>query len=123
MTSQRDLTDFLRDIVDAMSKIEGFVAGLDFGQFKRDARTHFAVVRAMEIIGEATKNISSAVRRRYPDVPWTKMAGMRNRLIHHYFGVDMAIVWETATRLIPKLKDALARVLEEEMRRTGPGAD
>ena len=114
MKPKREFRDDLQDIFETMDKVRRFVAGMSFEQFVEDDKTSFAVVRALEIIGEATKHIPSSVRRKYPKVPWTRMAGMRDRLIHGYFGIDLEIVWETATRFIPELKPHIAHVLEGE---------
>ncbi|MBI2872529.1 MAG: DUF86 domain-containing protein [Chloroflexi bacterium] len=100
-----------------MDKVKEFIADMPFDEFARDEKTNFAVFRALEVIGEAAKQVPAAVRRRHPDVPWRRMAGMRDRLIHGYFGVDLEIVWETATRLVPELRPRLAEVLGEESER------
>ena len=104
-------------IVPMMDKIQAFTADLDFDQFVQDDKTHMAVVRAIEVIGEAAKNVPATVRKQYPEVPWKKMAGMRDKLIHAYFGTDATIVWETATALIPALRPVVTQALETESRR------
>lgn len=114
MKPKREFGDDLQDIFETMAKMRRFVEDMSFEQVVEDDKTSFAVVRALEIIGEATKHIPSSVRRKYPKVPWTRMAGMRDRLIHGYLGSDLEIVWETATRLIPELKPQIAHVLEVE---------
>jgi uncharacterized protein with HEPN domain len=119
MNARRDVTDYLRDIVNAMERVHEFISGMDLEAFSRDVRTHFAVLHALEIVGEATKHVPPAVRRRYPAIPWRRMAGMRDRLIHGYFGVDIDIVWETATRLVPELKPQIIAALEAGQRRKG----
>src|SRR5438105_494606 len=110
---------YLRDIVDAMSAAEEFSADMTFEQFVQDRRTTFAVIQALAIIGEAAKQIPTAVRHRYPSLPWVRMAGMSDRLIHGYFGVDLRIVWETTTQLIPRLKPQVEETLRTEIRRVG----
>ncbi len=90
MKAGRELTDYLHDIMDAIQKIERFIEGLDFAQFAGDDKTNFAVVRALEIIGEATRKIPNSVRARYPSVPWREMAGLRDKLIHDYFLVSLS---------------------------------
>jgi uncharacterized protein with HEPN domain len=114
MTPERDYLDFLSDIIEAMNKVEEFVAGMDWKDFRLDGKTQYAVIHAIEVIGEATKNIPVAVKHRNPEVPWKKMAGMRDKMIHHYFGVDLSILWETANDLIPELKRAIANILRDE---------
>ena len=89
-----------------------FVAGMEYSVFVRDNRTSFAVVRALEIVGEATKNIPDRIQSRFPDVPWRQMAGMRDVLIHAYFGVDLEVVWKTATEPAPETLVPISRAIE-----------
>ena len=97
MKSERVYSDYLNDILDAIRKTAKFIDGLDFDQFVADEKTTFAVIRALEIIGEVTKHIPENIRNGYPKVPWKEMAGIRDKLIHGYFGVDTRVVWKTAT--------------------------
>lgn len=113
MTPQRTYTDYLRDILDAVEKVDKFMEGISFEQFANDDRTNFAVVRALEVIGEATKRIPPVIQEQYPHVPWSEMAGMRDKLIHDYFGVDLQVVWRTVQEDLPPLKVQIARVIND----------
>ena len=113
MNRERDYTDFLRDIVDAAEKAARFVEGMDFAAFEADDKTIFAVIRALEIIGEATKHIPATVREKYSDIPWRDMAGMRDKVIHAYFGVNRRRVWDTVHLDLPTLREAVARILSD----------
>jgi uncharacterized protein with HEPN domain len=84
--------DYIEDILDAMEKAEILVEEVNYKSFEEDFRINFAVVRALEIIGEATKRLPIDVRARYPDIPWRGMAGMRDRIAHGYDRVDLQIV-------------------------------
>jgi uncharacterized protein with HEPN domain len=87
-----EFLDFVEDILDAMDKAEILVEGFAYSQFETDFRTNFAVVRALEIIGEAAKRLPVSLREEYPEIPWRGMAGMRDRIIHGYDTVDLQIV-------------------------------
>lgn len=88
----RDYSLCLRDILDAFSSIERFVEGMNYDDFIKDDKTSSAVIRKFEVIGEATKNIPDSIRTQYPAVPWQEMAGMRDRLIPFYFGVEYRLI-------------------------------
>lgn len=109
----RDYRLYLQDIVHAMNAIESFVKDMDFAAFREDDRTSSAVIRKFEIIGEATKNIPEDIKRNYPKVPWKEMAGMRDKLIHFYFGVNYKLVWQTIRKRLPKVKSLVERILKE----------
>jgi len=110
---KRDQKLFLNDIVSAMESIESFVEGMTLEEVEKDDKTSRAVVRKFEIIGEATKHLSEKIKEENPEIPWKNMAGMRNRLIHAYFGVDYKLVWEAIKIEIPRLKPKLEEILEK----------
>lgn len=113
MTPKREYIDYLRDILDSINKVEQFTEGMDFEQFSSDTKTVYAVIRALEIMGEATRNIPNPVRQRHTTVPWREMVGIRNKLIHEYFGVNLEVVWETVEQDIPRLKPMVVLMIEE----------
>jgi len=110
----RSSTLYLRDIADAMERIEEFTAGMTYEQFLHDDRTLSAVIRKFEIIGEAAKGVPVSVQQNYPAVPWKEMAGMRDKLIHAYFGVDTMLVWRTVTNRVHELRREICRIIENE---------
>lgn len=112
MTAERDVADFLEDILDAISKVEDFVTGMTFEEFVDDDKTAFAVVRALEIIGEASARIPREIRDVHSGVPWREMIGIRNKLAHGYFGVDLRIVWNTVMDDLPNLAPVITVILE-----------
>jgi len=106
----REIRDYLNDLVEAAERAIEFTEAMTYKGFSKDEKTVYAVVRAIEVMGEAVKNIPGEVRDAYPAIPWREMAGMRDKLIHEYFGVDRSIVWQTVREDIPQLLPLL-RVL------------
>ncbi len=109
----RTYTDYLKDIVENAERALRFAKGVSKRELRANEEKLFAVIRALEIIGEATKQVPPWVRRRYPQIPWRQMAGMRDVLIHGYFGVDFEVVWKTLRQDVPRVREAVAKILGE----------
>jgi len=107
MSINRDITDFMLDIRDSIHDVRDFVKDITYEEFIEDRKTVNAVIRSLEIIGEATKKIPPTVRLNYPLVPWREVAGMRDKLIHEYFGVDLSMIWETIQHDFTDLENAV----------------
>ncbi|MBM4273813.1 MAG: DUF86 domain-containing protein [Deltaproteobacteria bacterium] len=118
MKAKRVYLDCFKDIQEAVEKINNFTAGLDFEKFSKDDKTVFAVIRALEIIGEAARKIPKSIRARYPDAPWQDMTGMRDKLIHDYFGVDLRVIWKTLQIDLPPLKSVFDGIIREESKKS-----
>lgn len=109
--------EYIRHILDEIDYILTQILDTDFDSFLKDATLKRAFVRSLEIIGEASKKIPEDVKARQPDIEWRKVTGMRDRLIHDYFGVDYTIVWDVATTKLPNLREKLQELLEATERR------
>ena len=113
---KKDPRVYLAHIVECVDAVEGYVAGMDQAAFALDVKTQDAVQRRLAVIGEAVKNLPERLREAHPEIPWRRMAGMRDKLIHDYFGIDVGLVWEVARSLLPPLKapiEAIIRSLPE----------
>ncbi|MEM3061811.1 MAG: DUF86 domain-containing protein [Candidatus Bathyarchaeia archaeon] len=102
----------LKHILDAISKVEKFTEGVTKEGFFENVEKQYAVLRALEIIGEATKNLSRELKAKHRQVPWKDIAGMRDKLIHEYFGVNLELVWGTLKDKLPELKKQIYMILE-----------
>ncbi|MCF6360136.1 MAG: DUF86 domain-containing protein [Cyclobacteriaceae bacterium] len=112
---QRDELVFLEDILDCIDKIAEYVKGISENDFEKNIEKQDAIIRRIEIIGEATKRISTETRSQYSSIPWREMAGMRDIVIHEYFGITTPLVWRVATADIPNLKAKIKMILEEKL--------
>jgi len=110
---KRHYSLFIKDILDCIEKIEKFVGDMDYEQFKEDDLVNSAVIRKLEIIGEATKNLPDFIKEKYPEIPWKDMARMRDKIIHFYFGVDYEIVWKVVKERLPELQPKIEFILKE----------
>ena len=109
----RTYIDYIADINDAIEKIELFIAGMNYDEFVRDGKTSYAVIRALEIIGEATKKLPNDFKTKHNQLPWAEMTGMRNKLIHEYFGVDVRVLWKTITEDIPSIAPTIKEIVKQ----------
>jgi uncharacterized protein with HEPN domain len=111
--AERNPADYLSDILDVSGKISKFIGGLDSTRFAADEKTFFAVIRGLEMIGEAARKIPPSVRQKYPQIPWREITGMRDKLIHDYMGVNVTVVWKTVTEDLPALEPRIREMLNE----------
>lgn len=112
MSEKRLFIDFLIDISNEIEKIDEFVGAMTYDEFLQDEKTIYAVVRSFEIMGEATKNIPDEIKDRNNQIPWSKISGMRNKLIHEYFGVDYETLWNTIKDRLPEIKPPITKMIK-----------
>jgi len=110
---EKDSRIYLEHILESIEQIEDYTHDLLEVEFMDSKETQDAVFRRLEVIGEAVKNIPDDFRKNHPEIPWRKIAGMRDNLIHEYFDVDLPLVWDTVKNSVPKLKEQIVSLLEE----------
>lgn len=111
--SSRTQKEFLEDILEASNRAMSYIEGMSYKEFLFDRKTQDAVIRTLEISGEATKHLSSELREQYTLIPWKNMAGVRDKLIHHYFGVNFDIIWQIVTEELPRISTHIKQILED----------
>lgn len=111
---KREYRDYLIDIMTSINDIESFLAGMTYEDFMSNKMASNAVIRSLEVIGEATKNLPKSIQDKDPSIQWKKMAGMRDKIIHEYFGVNYETVWKTAKKILPGLKDKISHLIEQK---------
>jgi len=109
--SKRKQDLYITDIVESAKKIFKYVNGLTFEEFKKDSRTFDAVIRNLEVMGEAAYNMPDVLKNQYPGIPWADISDMRNKLIHEYFGVDPSIIWKTIQEDLPVLVKRIEEIV------------
>lgn len=110
--SKRTIELYIEDILNSIEKIEKYTKHTTFEKFSTDEKTIDAVIRNLEVIGEAAKNIPNKNLAKYKDIPWKKIISMRNKIIHEYFGVDTEILWKTIKEDLPKLKNIIKNIIK-----------
>jgi uncharacterized protein with HEPN domain len=110
----KDILFFIDHIIDSIQLIKKSTENMNQSKFRKDKDMQDATIRRIEVIGEAAKNIPASFRKKYPDIPWTQIAGMRDKLIHHYFGVDIDNVWNVVRDDLPKLEAQLNSIISVE---------
>ena len=108
----KDYTVFLKHILESIESIEEYVKDISEEDFLKSQEKQDAVVRRLEIIGEAVRNLPDDFKEQYPDIAWNKAMGTRNILIHNYFGIDLRIVWDTVTKSLSEFKEQIKEVLK-----------
>jgi len=114
--TERSLAEFLQDILDTIADLETFTANVEFEAFRANREKVLAVVKSIEILGEAVKKIPDDIRTQYPEIPWKAIAGMRDMLVHEYWGIDTNVVWATVQEGLPPLKAVIIEVAEKLQR-------
>ena len=109
----RDLIIYITDIIESIEKIEGYKKGLSKTEFYKNEQIQDAIMRRLEIIGEATKNIPDDFRKKYPKVEWKKIAGLRDILIHTYFSINLKLIWKVLKNEIKKVKKELLKIKKD----------
>jgi uncharacterized protein with HEPN domain len=108
--SKRDAALLISDMIESASKIQVYTKGMDYGAFCEDSKTVDAVVRNFEIIGEAAGRLPEEFKESHPEIDWHRIRGFRNRIVHHYFGIDLSIIWQIKEAYLPRLVAQLERM-------------
>ena len=110
----RDYSLYIKDIIICIERIDEFIGTMSYTELEQDDKTASAVIRKLEIIGEATKCLPDIITEKYPEIPWKDMARMRDKIIHFYFGVDIEIIWNVVKNRLPEIKKMLQKILDTE---------
>ncbi len=116
---KREFILYLEDMLHSMDRIEEYLEGLDFIKFKQTYIVVDAIIRNFEIIGEASKSIPTDIQKKYPEIPWRKMYGLRNLIAHEYFGIDYEMIWEIARKNLPQNRIDLIEIIRKEKAQGG----
>lgn len=109
----REIRDYLNDILEMIEDVGNFTEGMSYEELESDKKTLYAAIRCLEVLGEAVKKIPKHIREKYPEIPWQEIAGMRDKLIHEYFGVDMEIIWDAIREDLPPFKETVTRIIND----------
>jgi len=112
--SKRPIDLLLNDICQAIDRIEQYIENLSFDAFSEDQKSVDAVVRNLEIIGEAAKRLPDELKEKYSEIEWHKVVGLRHRIVHEYFGIDIEIIWQILQKDLPALKHKIMQIMSEE---------
>lgn len=112
--SSRNWQIRVKDIIECVARIQRYTKGMNYEQFSNDSKTIDAVIRNLEIIGEAAGYIPASIQEKYPNLAWLEMRGMRNIIIHEYFGVSLQIIWHTILTDLSPLAEGMSRILDDQ---------
>ena len=110
---RRHWRQFVQDILESIRKVHTYLGNMTYDEFLADGKTQDAVMRNLEVIGEAARHIPEEIRRRYEDVPWAQIVGLRNRLVHGYFVIDPEVIWQICRQDLPLLRTRMEEILKE----------
>lgn len=110
---KRDFSDYLQDILTSAEEVEEFTKGISYNEFVNDRKTVNAVIRSLEVLGKAAKKIPERIKTKHPQIPWKRMTGMRDKLIHEYFGVDLEKVWLVVKEELPPIRPFIQQLKDE----------
>ena len=111
---KRPIELLLNDICQAIDRIEQYIENLSFDAFSKDQKSVDAVVRNLEIIGEAANRVPDELKEKYSEIEWHKVVGLRHRIVHEYFGIDLEIIWQILHKALPELKHKIMQIMNEE---------
>ncbi len=111
---QKDYRIYLDDVLEAIEKIQDYIEKISYEQFSKNGMISDAVIRNLEVIGEAVKSLPTEIKNKHPNIEWRKISGLRDILIHEYFGINLKIVWDIVINKIPELKKSIIKIKKEK---------